>query len=119
MDISIILPVHNERENLRPLLEEIERAIQPMDRPFEVLAIDDGSTDGSAQLLQSLAGERTYLKTIRFRQNYGQSAAYSNKWETNDLYCTLGRIHVPLSRQLHAFALDADPWRNAARIAYR
>ena len=76
MDISIILPVHNERENLCPLLAEIEAALRPMDRAFEVLAIDDGSTDGSAELLQTLASEKTYLKTIRFRQNYGQSAAF-------------------------------------------
>jgi glycosyltransferase involved in cell wall biosynthesis len=76
MDIAVILPICNERENLRALLEEIEHALEPTGYSFEVIAVDDGSTDGSADLLRDLASEKRYLKLIIFRQNYGQSAAF-------------------------------------------
>src|SRR5581483_3122243 len=76
MDISIVLPIYNERENLRPLLAEIERGLEPTHLSYEVIAVDDGSTDGSADLLRELAGEKDYLKVILFRQNFGQSAAF-------------------------------------------
>ena len=76
MDIAVVLPVYNERENLRPLLAEIEQALQPTSRSFEVIAIDDGSTDGSGEVLHDLAAQKPYLKAIFFRQNYGQSAAF-------------------------------------------
>ena len=76
MDIAVVLPVYNERENLRPLLAEIESALVPTSRSFEVIAIDDGSTDGSGEVLHDLAAEKPYLKAIFFRQNYGQSAAF-------------------------------------------
>jgi glycosyltransferase involved in cell wall biosynthesis len=76
MDIDIILPICNERENLRPLFEEIEHALEPTGRSFEVIAVDDGSTDGSVDLLRDLAVEKSYLRVIAFRQNYGQAAAF-------------------------------------------
>jgi glycosyltransferase involved in cell wall biosynthesis len=76
MDIAVVLPVYNERENLRPLLAQIEQALLPMARSFEVIAVDDRSVDGSTELLHDLAAEKPYLKAIFFRQNYGQSAAF-------------------------------------------
>ena len=76
MDIAVVLPICNERENLRPLLEEIEHALDPTGYSFEVIAVDDGSNDGSATLLRELAAVKPYLKVIFFRQNYGQSAAF-------------------------------------------
>src|SRR3989442_10902073 len=76
MDVTIVLPVYDERENLRPLLREIEEAMAPTGKSFEVIAIDDGSDDGSADVLRELATEKSHLKAIFFRQNYGQSAAF-------------------------------------------
>src|SRR5258708_1250013 len=67
MDIAVVLPIYNERENLRPLLAEIESALVPTSRSFEVIAIDDGSVDGSAEVLHDLATEKPYLKAIFFR----------------------------------------------------
>src|SRR3954465_11041953 len=75
-EITVILPVHNERENLAPLLAEIEQALDGMERTYEVLAIDDGSTDGSGDELRALSREKPHLKTILFRNNFGQSAAF-------------------------------------------
>jgi glycosyltransferase involved in cell wall biosynthesis len=76
MDITIVLPVHNERDNLRPLLEEIEQALSPIGQDYEVIAVDDGSNDGSGRVLRELAAEKRFLKVLVFRQNYGQSAAF-------------------------------------------
>ena len=75
-DISVILPVYNERENLERLLEELNGAMLPMGRPFEIIAVNDGSTDGSAALLENLKIQYVQLKVIHFRRNFGQSAAF-------------------------------------------
>jgi glycosyltransferase involved in cell wall biosynthesis len=76
MDITIILPVHNEVDNLRPLLREIEESLALMKMEFEVIAVDDGSNDGSSHLLGELVSEKEYLKVIVFRRNFGQAAAF-------------------------------------------
>jgi glycosyltransferase involved in cell wall biosynthesis len=77
MDVTVVIPIYNEKENIEPLLDELERALTPSGRTFEVLAVDDGSTDGSAQLLTSLVGVRPYLKAVILRRNSGQTAAFS------------------------------------------
>jgi len=76
MDISVVLPIYNERENLVPLLDEIEEALDPTGRSYEIIAVDDGSLDGSTALLKKLAGERKTLRAIFFRKNSGQAAAF-------------------------------------------
>lgn len=76
MDLSVVVPIFNERENLRPLVEEIEAALTPTGRSFEILAIDDGSTDGSRELLQELHREKPHVKVVVFRRNCGQAAAF-------------------------------------------
>src|SRR5205814_202610 len=76
MDLTIILPICNERESVRALIEEIGAAMLPLGLDFEVIAIDDGSTDGSACLLRQLVNETPFLKLICFRRNCGQSAAF-------------------------------------------
>src|SRR5687768_18536075 len=60
--LTIILPIHNEKENLRPLLDEIEAALGSHTGGYEVIAVDDGSRDGSTQLLKQLAAEKRYLR---------------------------------------------------------
>ena len=76
MDITVVLPVYNERDNLRPLLTEVEQALAPLQRSYEVIAIDDGSRDGSVQILEELAREKPYLNVVFLRQNFGQAAAF-------------------------------------------
>lgn len=76
MDISVILPIYNERENLTPLLDEIEEALAPTGKSYEIIAVDDGSHDGSTELLATLAGERARVRAIFFRRNSGQAAAF-------------------------------------------
>ncbi len=73
MFISVVLPVYNERENLFQLIEEIEGALH--DRPHEIVAVDDGSTDDSLEVLRSMAGRHASLRILCLSSNVGQSAA--------------------------------------------
>ncbi len=75
MKLSIILPVHNEEKNLSPLLQEIFEAL-PNTNEYEIIAIDDGSTDDSWRVLKMLQGKYSHLRLISFRRNFGQSAAF-------------------------------------------
>lgn len=76
MDISVVLPVYNERENLVPLIDEIAEVLAPTGKTFEIIAVDDGSKDDSPEILRRLAAERPYVKALLFRRNAGQSAAF-------------------------------------------
>jgi glycosyltransferase involved in cell wall biosynthesis len=76
MDISVVLPIYNERENLVPLLDELESVLATMSKEFEVIAVDDASRDGSAALLREEVAKRKYLKALFFRRNSGQAAAF-------------------------------------------
>ncbi|AMA49556.1 MULTISPECIES: glycosyltransferase family 2 protein [Flavobacterium] len=75
MDISIIIPLLNEQESLPELVSWIERVMIQNQYSYEVLFIDDGSTDDSWQVIQQLASKNENLKGIRFLRNYGKSQA--------------------------------------------
>ncbi len=75
LDVSVVIPVYHEAENLRELVERVGAALQPTGRPFELLLVDDGSSDGSAALLRTLAAERPWLRPLVLIRNYGQSTA--------------------------------------------
>ncbi len=74
--LSILLPIYNEEGNIVPLLEELEEALTPLKHSFEVIAVDDGSTDRSREILAELSRTKHYLKVVLFRRNYGQTAAF-------------------------------------------
>jgi dolichol-phosphate mannosyltransferase len=75
LEFSILLPVCDERENLGPLLEEIEATFRPLGKTWEVIAVDDGSRDGSPEALEALRVRHKELRVYRHRRNFGQSAA--------------------------------------------
>ena len=72
--ISLVIPVYNEEENLRILMERIRPVMQGMGRPYEIIFIDDGSRDSSFSLLKGFANERE-VKVVELVRNYGQHAA--------------------------------------------
>jgi dolichol-phosphate mannosyltransferase len=74
-EISIVIPVYNEEENLPLLAAEIHGALRPLGRSYEVIYVDDGSTDGSPGVLLELAREDPATRVIRQRRNSGQTAA--------------------------------------------
>lgn len=76
-DISVVIPVFNERENLRPLFEGIREVLNDMGRTWELLFVDDGSTDGSYAVQQDIALLDGHVRVVRLRRNFGQTAAMS------------------------------------------
>jgi len=77
MDLSLIIPVYNEAQNLRPLYEQLKAALDRTAVDYEIIAIDDGSRDDSFAILKELHEQDTSLKVIRFRRNFGQTAAFA------------------------------------------
>ncbi|NPA35492.1 MAG: glycosyltransferase [Chlorobi bacterium] len=81
MDISIVVPLYNEEESLRELFSWIKKVIDPLGYEFEVLFIDDGSSDSSWSVVKELAEKNNEVKGIKFRRNYGKSAALHTGFE--------------------------------------
>jgi glycosyltransferase involved in cell wall biosynthesis len=75
LDLSIVIPVFNERENLCPLFERTCEALAPLRLTWEVLFVDDGSTDGSLKVLEELAGSDSRVILLECVRNFGQTAA--------------------------------------------
>jgi glycosyltransferase involved in cell wall biosynthesis len=75
-DYSIVIPIKNEEDNIAPLIQEVEEVFFSLNRPFEIILIDDGSTDRSKEILLELKKSRDFLKLIFFDKNYGQSSAF-------------------------------------------
>ncbi len=73
--LSVIAPVYNEAPNIEPLVQEILAAVQPMGKTFEIILVDDGSTDETPLVLKKLKRKVPELKVVFFRRNFGQSAA--------------------------------------------
>lgn len=74
-DISVVLPVYNEEKNLRPLHEELVGVLNDMDIRYEVIYVDDGSRDGSADVLKELVRTGSNIRAVFLRRNFGQTAA--------------------------------------------
>ena len=75
MDLSIVIPVYNEEESIEPLVREIGEVLDPVGKSYEVILVDDGSTDGTYPALRRLCGADARLKAVRLKRNFGQTAA--------------------------------------------
>ena len=80
-ELSVVVPILNEREGLSELLSEIERACDSLGLTWEVIFVDDGSTDGSADLLEGLTADHDAIRVVRLRRNFGKSAALTAGFE--------------------------------------
>src|SRR5687767_8728180 len=76
-EISVVVPMRNESPNVKGLYQEVTAALDAFGRPFEVIVIDDGSTDDTFAQLAALQARDPRLRVIRFRRNFGQTAAFS------------------------------------------
>lgn len=74
-DVSVVVPIYNEVESLPHLIEAIASTLNPTGLNYELICVDDGSKDGSAELLKELALTRPPLRAVILRRNYGQTAA--------------------------------------------
>lgn len=76
-NLSVIIPVYNELENIKPLYEKLDSVLKDLNRDYEILFVDDGSTDGTREVLKQVAERDPNVKLILFSRNYGQTAALS------------------------------------------
>jgi glycosyltransferase involved in cell wall biosynthesis len=101
MELSVVVPLLDEEDNLRPLYEQIQGALEGR-YAYEIIFVDDGSTDNSFSILQDFHGSDPKVRVIRFRRNFGQTAALSAGFAHAQ-----GRVIV---------AMDADLQNDAADI---
>ena len=90
MDLSVVIPIKDERDNLRPLHERLRRVLDPLGLSYEIVFVDDGSTDGSATVMQELAADPR-VKVVQLRRNFGQTAALQAgiDWSCGDVLVTM------------------------------
>ena len=101
-DLSIVFPVYNEEENLPILMEEIGRALDGKGWNYEVVAVDDGSSDSSLKVLRELKARYPMLRILSFEKNSGQTAALDAAWRA--------------ARGTFVVSLDADLQNDPADI---
>ncbi|MBE8998117.1 glycosyltransferase family 2 protein [Nostoc sp. LEGE 12447] len=94
-DVSVVVPIHDEVESLPLLLEAIASTLSSSQVNYEIICVDDGSTDGSGDFLKKEAQNRTDLKAVILRRNYGQTAAMAAGF-----YYAVGKAIVTLDADL-------------------
>ena len=95
MDLSLVIPVFNEEENIMQLYDEILETMEGLNIDYEVLFIDDGSTDETQSLLKKIQEEDPHIKIIIFRRNFGQTAALSAGFDI-----AKGNVIIPMDGDL-------------------
>ena len=89
--LSIIIPVYNERNNLIPLEDKLDRELKKLNLSYEIILVDDGSNDGSLHLIESMQEHNPLIRFIQFGHNHGQSAAFAAGFKAarGDIFVTL------------------------------
>src|SRR4051812_31000283 len=79
--LSLVIPAYNEQENVEALLTRVEASLSQTGKPFEVIIVDDGSSDRTPQLLRDAQVRLPWLRVLRMARNGGQSAAFEAGFE--------------------------------------
>lgn len=95
VDLSIVVPIYNEEESISFLYEKVTAAFAGSVLDYELILVDDGSSDRSFMLLKDIAAQDTRVKVIRFRRNFGQTAAMAAGFDVAS-----GRVVVPMDGDL-------------------
>jgi glycosyltransferase involved in cell wall biosynthesis len=75
MELSIVIPVYNEEENVEPLVQEIKSVVESLGKRYEIVIVDDGSQDSTFDVLARLHKQEPHLRVVRLKRNFGQTAA--------------------------------------------
>ena len=92
--LSVVIPVYNEAENIRPLVEQMESALRAAPGRIEILFVDDGSTDQTLALLKEAQAKDARIRIAHFRRNLGQTAAMAAGFRLARGKAEIGRAHV-------------------------
>ena len=95
LDLSVVVPIYNEADSLPSLVQAIADALEPTQLSYEIICVDDGSVDGSTEILTELATQRNDLKGLILRRNYGQTPAMAAGFEA-----AKGKVIVTLDGDL-------------------
>ncbi len=77
MTLSVVIPVYNEEDNIRLLYERLEKALDPLNQEYEILFVDDGSTDRTLSILEEIQAKDNRIIVLSLRRNFGQTAAFA------------------------------------------
>jgi glycosyltransferase involved in cell wall biosynthesis len=77
MTLSVVIPVYNEEDNIRLLYERLEKALDPLNQEYEILFVDDGSTDRTLSILEEIESNDNRIIVLSLRRNFGQTAAFA------------------------------------------
>ena len=95
LDLSVVVPVYNEANSIPTLVQAIADALKPTQLSYEIICVDDGSVDGSTEILTEIARQRSDLKGLILRRNYGQTPAMAAGFES-----AMGKVIVTLDGDL-------------------
>lgn len=95
LDLSVVVPIYNEAQSVETLVEAIANGVKETGLSYEIICVDDGSKDGSTQVLTNLARRRIDLKAVILRRNYGQTPAMAAGFES-----AVGKVIVTLDGDL-------------------
>jgi glycosyltransferase involved in cell wall biosynthesis len=95
LDLSIVVPVHDEEDNVAPLYEQLSTALKALGRSYEIIIVDDGSRDDTYQRLARLADGDEAFRLIQLRRNFGQTAAMAAGFDH-----AVGKVVIPMDGDL-------------------
>ena len=95
LDLSVVVPVYNEVDNVEPLHAELHEVLSGLGRTYEIVYVDDGSPDGSVPRLKSLADRDPHVRVVLFRRNFGQTAALDAGF-----HHSRGQVVIPMDADL-------------------
>ena len=113
MDVTLVIPLFNEEESIPELCEWIQRVCVSNGLSYEVLLIDDGSSDGSWGIVESLSASNSNIKGIKFTRNYGKSAALNEGFQ-----CASGEVVITMDADLQDNPDEIPALRNKIREGY-
>ncbi len=95
IDFSVVIPVHNEEENVHLLISQLQNVLMGLNKTYEILFVDDGSSDGSGSVITAAVKQYPTIKLITLRRNFGQTAALSAGFDAAE-----GKIIIPMDGDL-------------------